>query len=143
MTNYQLARQLKIAWLAGIIDGEATIRIHKDSREERILKGFCEYGLRLAVEMTPELTIREAFKVFGCGSLSNRKRFEGRKRLHQWVCCGCEAIFVIKAVFPLLVTKRLQADCAIRFMEEWSEKRDRELMEAFYRQMTALNQVGE
>lgn len=115
MTEFQVQRQLLLAWFAGILDGEGTISIKLDKRDTT-------YHLRVEIEMSCEETIKKCKTIFGSGSIHSRQRNERNKKIYLWCVSGSEAFYTLKAAIPYMVTKKSQADCGIKFFTAVGDK---------------------
>lgn len=123
----------KLAYIAGIIDGEGCIIITRsrntayDERVKAIEKGGGRplknpkpqnewyYNLRVCVKMTDGKVIDYLYGVFG-GVTGYREGDEVRKRQYDWVITGTKAASALKEMLPFLVAKKNQAELGIRFM---------------------------
>lgn len=136
----------EISYLAGIIDGEGTIGIRKQS--ERI------YQIRLLVNNTSEELIEYLKENYGGKKLGPYKQKGNNKDIFEWVCSGKEAIKIIKRILPYLVIKQLQAELAIKafddtFITNYNYKGPDQVpkyaidkRKYYYQQMKKLNQIG-
>lgn len=86
-----------IAWLAGIIEGEGTIRVRSKNA-----------GIEIAVKMTDEDVVRKIHAVTGCGSVSGPVFPPGnRKPNWTWRCSTIrDASRLMLAVYPLMGLRR-------------------------------------
>jgi len=105
----------KIAYLAGIIDGEGTITIAK----AKIRKGRKShlYSLRMSVGNSEKRLIDWLQENFG-GSVHILRRKRGKKRpAWQWVLGSQDTYNLLKELRHYLVIKREQADIGIAFYQ--------------------------
>ena len=105
----------KIAYLAGIIDGEGTIVIAKG----KIRKGRKNhlYSLRLQVGNSERRLIDWLQENFG-GSVHILRKKKGKKRpAWQWVLGSQDTYKLLKEMKYYLVIKEEQADIGIKFYE--------------------------
>jgi hypothetical protein len=135
------------AWLAGIIDGEGCIHIRKNSPTERSKHRSVMYSLVLKVSMCHRETIDRIHAIVGLGHVS---RSASAKPNHQeawaWYTQSREAGFVLQAVLPYLVTKGVEANTALQFLNLPSARSGRRLVspeltahrEHFYKLLQAL-----
>jgi hypothetical protein len=130
MTDHQFQRQLKYAWLAGIIDGKGNITIKQDNRKTL-------YTARLDVELHHEGTILTCREVFGNGFLNQRRRAPHLELLYLWGCAHRDTINMLNILLPFLVTKKKQAECILKFAEAKSSHH-----EIFFDEIKKLNQIG-
>lgn len=104
----------KIAYLAGIIDGEGTIAIAKQKiRESR--KNHL-YSLRMSVGNSDKRLIDWLKENFG-GSIHIMKEGHGRK-FYQWTLGSKDTYKLLKEMKDYLVIKKEQADIGIEFYKK-------------------------
>lgn len=102
--------ETKLAWAAGIIDGEGCIMVceHRPKR--------C-FTLRVTVTNTDPRMLTAMKSMFG-GSICEQ-RWKGDKPQHRtkwvWVTCSKQAEAALVAMLPYLVTKKDQAELALTF----------------------------
>src|SRR3990167_1487725 len=135
------------SYLAGIIDGEGTIRIgcarHK--------KWNIRYSAAMSVGMTNEEIIDLLVKCFG--SKKRIERVPNRKLIYRWGTSGNKTIpTILKQFLPYLIVKKKQAELVIRFCEERQTtgfrrnkglpKKELQRRERLYLKVKALNAVG-
>lgn len=107
----------KLAYLAGIIDGEGTISIAKQHpREGR--KSF-SYLLRISVTNTDISLSKWLQKEFG-GSIHITKRdhIENHKNLHLWALGANDSYKLFKKIQPYSVIKQNQIKLAMEFYQK-------------------------
>ena len=110
-----------LAWAAGIIDGEGSIYIRKNTHlSDRSVqyKGRHRspgYSLILEVGMTDAITILKLYDIFQCGVLIKPKKLRSTRWVYRWHCSSNAACEILSWVYPWLVTKKLQAKLAFRF----------------------------
>lgn len=102
--------EAQLAWFAGIIDGEGTIRVSGVRRK---------YGKSAVVQIqlsntSPELLLWIKTHLPGCGSF----RFHGgktanSKSLWKWEVVSRQAEPILRGIQPFLLVKRAQADLAL------------------------------
>lgn len=109
-------RELDLAWLAGIIDGEGSIFIMKQKRLDR--ERDTNYILRISVDSTDPYMAVECFKIASGVKLqqSSDKRPNCSDRL-KWQVNGKNASKLLKELLPYLRVKFDQAKLAIEFQE--------------------------
>ena len=97
--------KLKLAWAAGIIDGEGCILIyqaHTHTGEAWVL--------RLIVVNTSLIMLKRLKRIFGIGNISLQRR---HSRKHQacwrWEVSTRKAEYVLRLVLPYLVNKKREA----------------------------------
>lgn len=106
----------KIAYLAGLLDGEGSICIlrgsHKET-EERVW--FEKYTLRLSITNTDLFLLEWVRKNFG-GSIHPRKEVNVRwKKAWIWYCGGKTAESIIRKCLRFCISKKEQAKIALTF----------------------------
>lgn len=84
-----------LAWLAGILEGEGTFRLHQERQP-------C-----VTVAMTDEDVIRRAHEVAGVGNVRGPYTPKGKKPFWVWtVAKSCDAYALSVAVYPWLCSRR-------------------------------------
>jgi len=103
------------SYLAGIIDGEGTIRINRT--KPRNSNWNLKYSGAISVGMTDKKVIQLLVKVFGA-----KMRIEcvpDRKLLYRWGTSGNQKLpIILKPLLPYLIVKRKQAELVIKFCEK-------------------------
>ena len=123
-----------IAWAAGIIDGEGCIWTRWPKRT----------NVCVEVKMIHKPTIERLSQLFGGRVSEAHKRRRGRRTQWRWWADTRVAQKVLDATLPFLVTKRMQARCAIGIIEssprtvigrkrrdKWKEALDKEKRRTF------------
>jgi hypothetical protein len=107
----------KLAWAAGIIDGEGCIRVHRSIAKKRVhLTPW--FGLVISVAMTCEKTLLELQDIFQAGKVKTKNcgpRPSHYKPMFHWIVTGKEAENVVCFLYPFLITKKKQARVAMIF----------------------------
>lgn len=108
------------AWLAGILDGEGSIIITKDSKAAEIKKTGRKlspgYNLRVSVGMTHEATVRKIVELTGIGFFAKpRDPRPDRRPCYYWSCSGLEAFRLLEDIEQFSVTKQAQIQVAKKF----------------------------
>ena len=97
--------KLKLAWAAGIIDGEGCILIyqaHTHTGEAWVL--------RLMVVNTSLLMLKRLKHIFGVGTIHPRKRHSSKHQpVWHWEVSTRKAEYVLRLVLPYLVNKKREA----------------------------------
>lgn len=102
------------AYLAGIIDGEGTITIHRHQQYNR--QSF-QLRPRLIVANTNRPLIEELKRRHGGSVISNGVRKEGWKEALLWRVCGTGQILtILNGARPFLIVKARQADIMLAFL---------------------------
>ena len=103
------------SWLAGIIDGEGSVGIYDYGRE----------GRRILIQMgnTDQKLVARLREIIGCGSTVYRTNIhvshKGRKPIYQYCLKGSNRCYwVLKQVFPFLITKKDKVFNIIKEIEE-------------------------
>lgn len=142
---------VQLAYMAGIMDGEGTIRIDKmKPSKKRKTKNPC-YSVHISLGMVEAVMPQLFRETFGVGS-RRVECVEGKRPVHRWHVRGnhCARI-VIDALMPYLILKKRQADIALELIEGWKTPYSRKKgidplelrrREDLYRQMRKLNAVG-
>lgn len=102
----------KLAYIAGIIDGEGCISLSKEKKTGYFIPS-------IFVGMCDSMCINILHMYTGLGSLSHRAPSHwGNKHVYIWqVRNRLEIYLLLKAVHPYLITKRKQADVLLEFVE--------------------------
>jgi hypothetical protein len=107
------------AYIAGIIDGEGSITICRRTNPAGVhgMKRGCYHRLLLTTNMTHKKTIVWLRAATGLGSVypARNASQKNHKPSWKWDVWSREALQVLKAVKPYLITKTRQADAAIAF----------------------------
>lgn len=129
-------RELDLAWLAGIIDGEGSIFIMKQKRLDR--ERDTNYILRISVDSTDPYMAVECFKIAGGVKLqqSSDKRPNCSDRL-KWQVNGKNASKLLKELLPYLRVKFDQAKLAIEF-QETTKKHWKHMTDSDYQKQSEL-----
>lgn len=130
-------RELDLAWLAGIIDGEGSIFVMKQKRNDR--ERDTNYILRISVDSTDPYMAEECLKIAGGVKIqqASDKRPNCSDRL-KWQINGSQASKLLKELLPYLRVKKHQAEIAIDFQDStkkhWKhmKKEDYEKQEKLY-----------
>ncbi len=101
----ELCSDLELAWLAGIVDGEGSLKICRDKNRLTMF---------LSINMTHFPTMKKIADLTG-SFFHIRIRGGNRKPLFCVSISGRRAAVVVKAVKPYLVTKAEQADVLLEF----------------------------
>lgn len=151
-------KRLSYAWLAGLIDGEGWIGLHKNgygpvqlSRSNPIIT--CSYHPIVSVQMTHEPTITRISQVSGFQrEYTYRLKSGNHKPLWRWrVDDYVRTRAILEMIGPYLVTKRQQCEVLIKFIDERKFKRggstrrteeDVLYCEYYYNFLKRLNQKG-
>ena len=113
---------LKLAWLAGIIDGEGSLMIPRYHRN-----GNIRYGYRVSISNTNMLIINQCreildiLKIKYCNYTQDRGNDGLRRKItHQVHITNRKGILVfLEKIIPHLVGKRKQAELLNKFLNNW------------------------
>lgn len=135
-----------LEWLAGVLEGEGTIRINKATR-----RNLCH----LVVSIVN--TDREMVDAFAerwpssARSVKLRKKHDGRRQAFVWVASSAIAAEVLNDLAPYLRTARVQRKALLALAFQRQKTRShrnrsplyREVQQRYYDVMLELNQRGE
>lgn len=100
----------KLAWAAGLFDGEGSIQLLGNA------KCFNSLQIIVSITMTDENTIKTFGKIFGGGSIDFvPARKINHKNAWKFSIRGQYAIGLITLIFPYLVTKQKHAEILITY----------------------------
>jgi hypothetical protein len=106
-----------LAWTAGIIDGEGSIFVMTQKRQDR--ERETNYILRVSVQSTDPFMTAELKKMFPDGaefSVQRDKRPECSDTM-KWQLNGKRAAKFLKEILPFMRVKHTQAALAVEFQE--------------------------
>ena len=144
---------LQLAYLAGLMDGEGTIRIDKVKSKKALKimnKRSPNYSAHLSLGSVDEI-IPKMFHVQFGGSL-RVECVSGKRPMFRWYIRGNRnALQALKMLLPYLVIKKRNALEVIRFIEEWKtpysmkagvDFQELQRREEAYQKLRKLNAVG-
>jgi hypothetical protein len=100
---------MKLAYFAGLIDGEGCIGIYSRGKAQ-------SRSPYLDVKMTCEKTVRSLHEFFGVGSVGFRKSLMvNRKDQWAWKITGKKAQVIIRQIQPFMLTKAEIAEEVLKF----------------------------
>ncbi len=102
-----MKKEAKYAYVAGIIDGDGCIQIHRN-------KPHTGWTLRVVVTMQSKKIIDHLVGIVG-GNYSSTIREDNEFVIYSWCLCGSKAYKALKKIKPYLTEKKPQADGAIQF----------------------------
>jgi len=124
-----------LAWLAGIMDGEGSIFIMKQSRKDR--ERAFNYILRISVQSTDGVMAKECLKISGEGACFDAPTTkENNSNTYKWQVSGKRACHVLENLLPFLRVKKQQAMSAIEF-QKTTKKHWRQMTVEDYQQQEA------
>lgn len=100
----------KYAYVAGIIDGEGCISVHK-ARNDRPNDNR-GYDMYVCVNQNDGRILDYCLGVFG-GKIYSGLNYG--KPLYKWVVCNENALFMLKRILPFLKRKKIEAQIAMEF----------------------------
>lgn len=107
----------EIAWCAGFIDGEGCIYIQPCTPHGRSKE--TTYILSLNITNVDYDTINRIKSMWGIGRIGKKVRYsENHSSTFYFIASANQALYILKSVLPYLVTKRKEAEIAIKFQEE-------------------------
>ena len=100
-----MSTETDIAYIAGLFDGEGTVDYKQ--RWEKKAKGrrYKVWRITAAIEMTDQHVLEWLHEVLGFGTLNEKKKRPGRKRIWRWRCSFREALVFAKLLWPHAQTK--------------------------------------
>tara|TARA_R100000664_G_scaffold12562_1_gene20151 strand:+ start:1543 stop:2001 length:459 start_codon:yes stop_codon:yes gene_type:complete len=115
-------RETDFAWVAGLIDGEGCLRIHK--RKPTKNRGYnYNYQARVSVKMTHLPTIERLREIFPFGCVVKEHPGKLNKRVAwRWEVTTSNAEKVLRSVRSYLVTKKEEADKLLEYISYEKEK---------------------
>lgn len=143
-----MANPTDVAYTAGLIDGEGHIGIYAQ-RNKRVKEP--SYHLRVGVEMTHKPTVEWLVKVWGGKVNTYQPKNEAHRLEYIWMIWSNEALALLEAISPYLITKANQALLGIAFQKrkQWRSKLLRELPKgekqverSMAQALKALNRTG-
>jgi len=154
-TNYVYSmqgnpRQATLAYIAGIIDGEGTIRIHKSKPYIKNKHKNCSYAAGISIGMVEKRIPILLQEVFG-GSVFEECVPEKRS-IWRWQVSGRLSVYkILEELAPYLILKQEHAYTVMEFCEDWHTPFSRQQglsswelqrREDAYQRLRKLNAVG-
>ena len=100
-----------LAYLAGIVDGEGSIRVHSQPRSR-------SYSVELTVKMNDRRTVELIHEHFG-GSFFTDGHHKEQRIMYCWNIRSRKAVELLQELLPYLIYKKPQAELCIEFAEFW------------------------
>lgn len=140
----------KLSYLAGIVDGEGTIGIHKSRDADRLIES---YSLNIAIVNTDYRLVNWLEENFEGSVRTTKPQQENWKDKFEWRMGGYSAYKLLRKVRPFLIIKAEQAEVGINFWERCSKINNRakklgrplwmiQRQEEYYERMRELNKRG-
>ena len=107
-----------LAYIAGIVDGEGCIHIHKklQAPPSRPQQRSPYYRLSLKVKMTHKPVVEFLAQTMGAGTIYSEKPGKLNKKVAwSWVTGANDAVMVLTALLPYLRVKTAEARLALEF----------------------------
>ena len=105
-----------LSYLAGIMDGEGTIRIGASNPPEKHPDWNTKYYASISIGMTDKRIIEMFVKKFG--TKLRQECVPNRKIVYRWGTSGNEAVpKILRELLPYLIVKKQQAELVIKFCE--------------------------
>ena len=137
-------KRTDLAYIAGIVDGEGSI--YPDFHLSK--KGVTRCNIAVSVNMTDKSALELVKALFG-GKIRCQPRAKHKdwKPEFIWKVSGEKAQIILKAIKPYLLTKRAQAEVALRLLEIHQRYKryspmERFLQEADAKALKVLNKRG-
>lgn len=135
------------AYLAGLVDGEGCIAIHR--QKHRKTRSGLYYRTDVTVSNTNQDVLVWAKKVTGLGSIRGRQlKMRNSKFSWRWSVSGNGAVLLVRLISPYLIIKREQARLLLSFRAQVSRggkpltDGQLEFREQCYHQSRTLNMRG-
>jgi hypothetical protein len=139
-----------LSYLAGIVDGEGTIRINAQRLSKKPHWNI-RYAPSISIGMTNKEIIELFVKVFG--SKLREECVPNRKKMFRWGTSGTIRVLnIVKKLYPYLIVKKEQARLLIEFCEnkqtngfrrnEYLPDSELQRRKELYEKVKKLNAVG-
>ena len=141
------------AYLAGIIDGEGTIRIGATKPNSKNPHWNIRYYAAISVGMSEKKVIEKFEQTFGTNTNIYIECVPNRKKIYRWGTSGTQnMIDIITKLLPYLIAKKEQAKLVLKFCENKKvdgfrrnkglPKKELHRREDFYWKVRKLNAIG-
>lgn len=141
----------QIAYAAGLIDGEGTVRINKMRATERNQSKQPHYVGLVAIGMVTPTPLKFLQGLFNCGTI-REERVPNARSIWRWtINAKSDVVTLLDAVRPYLLVKHEQADLVIDFIKNKKPPFNRKAglseeeirwREDVYQKVRKLNAVG-
>ena len=128
------AKKVELAYIAGILDGEGSI--YTDPHWSK--QGLTRYNIVVDVRMTDKSALEFIQALFGGRIHCAKRAKQNWKSELQWKVSGERACEVLLAIKPYLLTKRAQAELALKLLEIHQRYKRYTPMERFLQEANAL-----
>lgn len=116
----------KLAYIAGIIDGEGSIMIMRQASktfmEQRAKSGCFEphYAPCIRVGMLEKAALEFIVETTKIGKVYQEKSYHNKRPMYRWmVRSKVDCLEFLRLVSPYLIVKKKQSNLCIKFMNEW------------------------
>jgi len=120
MIKYIVIKKERLAYIAGLFDGEGYIRIAKDIYRIKLrLRRNPTYSVRIGISMCNPYAIKYIFDNFD-GSIHKMRSSRAKpnhRTLYGWIATSKKAYAFLTAIRPWLIVKAEEADIAIEFQK--------------------------
>ncbi len=90
----KMQEELKLAYIAGLFDGEGSIQYKQYMRKRtHNKKPYPTWSIRMEIAMTEKAPLVFVMETLGCGTVNSRKVRPGRKKQWRWRCCFQDAYY--------------------------------------------------
>lgn len=107
------SKEVALAYIAGIIDGEGAIFITRDvyTKKGSVMR------VQVRVGMIEKVALQFMYDTFGFGSLIKEKSYKGKRPMHRILFSSYEEIKeLLQSILPYLMVKKEQALLALDFI---------------------------
>jgi hypothetical protein len=116
----------KLAYIAGIMDGEGSIMIQRQASksfmEQRAKRGcyHSDYAPAFRIGMQERVALDLIVSVTGLGEVVEEKPYHHKRPMYRWVLRSKYDITeFLTLILPYLLVKKEQAKLALKFVTEW------------------------
>lgn len=116
----------KLAYIAGILDGEGSIMIMRQASEsfmkQRAQRGCFDphYAPCIRIGMLERVALDLIVDTTKIGKVYEEKSYHHKKPMFRWMSRAKEdCLKFLQLVSPYLIVKKKQADLCMKFMNEW------------------------
>ena len=116
----------KLAYIAGILDGEGSIMIMRQASKsfmEQRAKSGCfhpHYAPCIRIGMLERKPLDLIVKTINIGEVYEEKSYHRKRTMHRWMVRRKEDIIkFLTLIMPYILVKKKQAILCLKFMKEW------------------------